>query len=77
MENSDSNNIFGTIRKWKTHGSRQKDNFVEGQDIVICSQKETTLFLPCIFWLKTHWKFSMYLNPVMGSRIYALPFRKA
>lgn len=54
MEDSDTNNISGTIRKWKTHDSRKKDNFVEGQDIVICSQKETTLFLTCSFWLKTH-----------------------
>lgn len=54
MEDSDSNNVFDTIRKRKTDGARQKDNFVEGQDIAICSQKETALFLPCSCWLKTH-----------------------
>lgn len=41
------------------------------------SQKETALFLPCTFWLKTQWQLSSYVNPIMGSRRYALPLRKA
>lgn len=38
MFGSGSKNFLGTIRKWKTHDSKQKNSFVVGQDTRICSQ---------------------------------------